>query len=111
MAKDTHNGSIVNYTQQSGNGTIGGGTIVTIGVYQPGMLFWASPVGDIFTGDSAPMQGADISNWTTADSIDILDMLGTKTTVAYAQPQLGGTIDFTHVHVSLPVAADIAPVH
>jgi hypothetical protein len=95
VSQDTHSGSIVNYTQQSGNGTIGGGTIVTIGVYQPGMLFWASPVGDVFTGDSAPMQGADISNWTTADSIDILDMLGTKTTVAYVQANGQGTITVT----------------
>ncbi len=95
VAKDTHNGSVVNYTQQSGNGTVGGGTIVTIGVYQPGMLFWASPVGDVFTGDAAPMQGADISNWTTADSIDILDMLGSKATVTYAQASGLGTITVT----------------
>jgi ABC-2 type transport system ATP-binding protein len=29
------------------------------------------------------------------------------TTVAYARPQLGGSIDFTRIHVSLPVAAAI----
>ena len=31
------------------------------------------------------------------------------TTVAYAPPRLGGTIDFTHIHIALPVASDIHP--
>jgi ABC-2 type transport system ATP-binding protein len=31
------------------------------------------------------------------------------TTVAYAQPRLGGAVDFTHVHLVLPVAAGITP--
>jgi ABC-2 type transport system ATP-binding protein len=31
------------------------------------------------------------------------------TSTAYAQPRLGGTIDFTGVHVSLPTAADLLP--
>ena len=31
------------------------------------------------------------------------------TTVAYAQPRLGGDVDFLHIHVSLPVAATIRP--
>jgi hypothetical protein len=100
VSKDTHNGSIVNYTQQAP-----GSTVVTLGVYQPNMLFWASPVGDVFEGNSANMAGADISNWTTADSIDIVDMLGTKTTVAYVQANGQGTItvtDGTHTdHVTL----------
>jgi hypothetical protein len=90
VALDTHSGSIVNYTQQTQ-----GGPAVTIGVYQPKMLFWASSVGDIFTGQAATVQGADISNWTTADRLDIIDMLGTKTTVAYVQASGQGTITVT----------------
>jgi hypothetical protein len=105
VSADTHNGSIVNYTQQTRGGGVGGGTIVTIGVYQPHMLFWASPVGDIFTGPAADMQGASINNWTTADSLDIVDMAGTKATVAYVQGSGQGTItvtDGTHTdHVTL----------
>jgi hypothetical protein len=105
VSADTHNGSIVNYTQQTRGGGVGGGTIVTIGVYQPHMLFWASPVGDIFTGPAADMQGASINNWTTADSIDIVDMTGTKATVAYVQGSGQGAItvtDGTHTdHVTL----------
>jgi ABC-2 type transport system ATP-binding protein len=31
------------------------------------------------------------------------------TTVAYAQPRLGGDVDFLHIHVSLPVVATIRP--
>jgi ABC-2 type transport system ATP-binding protein len=31
------------------------------------------------------------------------------TTVAYAPPRLGGNIDFTHIHIALPVASDIQP--
>jgi ABC-2 type transport system ATP-binding protein len=31
------------------------------------------------------------------------------TTVAYAQPRLGGTVDFTQIHLSLPVASHITP--
>jgi len=105
VSADTHNGSIVNYTQQTRGGGVGGGTIVTIGVYQPHMLFWASPVGDIFTGPAADMQGTSINNWTTADSLDIVDMNGAKATVAYVQASGQGTItvtDGTHTdHVTL----------
>jgi ABC-2 type transport system ATP-binding protein len=31
------------------------------------------------------------------------------TTVAYAQPRLGGAVDFTQIHLSLPVASHITP--
>ncbi len=41
----------------------------------------------------------------------VIELQLVATTVAYAPPQLGGTIDFTHIHVALPVAADITPVH
>jgi hypothetical protein len=41
------------------------------------------------------MQGAEISNWSTSDSLDFVDMLGTKTTVAYVQASGQGTITVT----------------
>jgi hypothetical protein len=90
VSHDTHNGSIVNYTQQAQ-----GSNAVSISVYQPSMLFWASPVGDEFTGTAANMAGADISNWTSNDSLDFVDMLGTNTTVAYVQASGQGTITVT----------------
>ena len=31
------------------------------------------------------------------------------TTVAYAPPQLGGSITFSTIHVTLPVAASLTP--
>ncbi len=31
------------------------------------------------------------------------------TTVAFAQPRLGGSVDFTHIGISLPVAAGLTP--
>jgi hypothetical protein len=100
VGTDTHNGSLVNYTAQSGGGGGGGGgTITTISVGQPKMLFWASPVGDIFQGTSANLQGASISNWTTTDSLDLTDYLGSKTSVSYAQANGQGIItvsDGTH---------------
>jgi len=37
-----------------------------------------------------------------------LDLQVVATTVAYAQPRLGGSVHFAHIGVSLPVAA-IAP--
>ena len=37
----------------------------------------------------------------------ILQLVATST--AYAQPRLGGTIDFTGIHLSLPTAADLLP--
>jgi ABC-2 type transport system ATP-binding protein len=40
---------------------------------------------------------------------DRLDLQLVATTVAYAPPRLGGSIEFTAVHVTLPVAAHITP--
>ena len=90
VGADTHAGSDINYLQQ----TAGSGT-ATIAVTEPRMLFWASPVGDVFTGTSANLQGATLANFSTADSLDFVDMLGTKTTVAYAQATGQGTITVT----------------
>jgi hypothetical protein len=47
----------------------------------------------------------------TGEPHAVIELQLVATTVAYAQPQLGGSIDFTHIHVALPVAADITPVH
>ncbi len=38
-----------------------------------------------------------------------LELQLVATTVAYAQPQLGGSVDFTEVHLSLPTSADLTP--
>jgi ABC-2 type transport system ATP-binding protein len=38
-----------------------------------------------------------------------LELQLVATTVAYAQPRLGGSVDFTQVHLSLPVASTIEP--
>jgi fibronectin-binding autotransporter adhesin len=95
VGADTHGGDLVNYVQQGGGGGQGGGTITTIGVTESKMLFWASPVGDIFTGTAANMQGANIANWTTADSLDFVDYLGNQTRVSYAQANGQGTITVT----------------
>ncbi len=45
-----------------------------LNVYQPGMLFWTTPSGDILQGSSANLNGADACNWSAASSIDITDM-------------------------------------
>lgn len=95
---DHHGGTLVTYTQQSA-----GGTAAVIGVSQPKMLFWASPVGDEFQGASANLAGATIANWTGADSLDFIDFLGTKTTVSYVQASGQGTITVTDGNVSASV--------
>ncbi|MEJ0048233.1 MAG: hypothetical protein WDN04_20505 [Rhodospirillales bacterium] len=94
IGSDHHGGASVLYTQQSGGG-IGGGTITTIAANQPGMMFWASPVGDIFTGTAGNMAGAEIFNFGLTDSLDFVDFLGTKTTVSYAQANGQGVITVT----------------
>jgi hypothetical protein len=96
VGADRHGGDSVLYTAQSGGGGgQGGGTATILGVSQPKMLFWASPVGDEFQGTAANLSGAQIANWTTADSLDFSDMAGTNTTVVYAQATGQGTITVT----------------
>jgi ABC-2 type transport system ATP-binding protein len=38
-----------------------------------------------------------------------LELQLVATTVAYAQPQLGGSVDFTAIHLSLPTSATFTP--
>jgi hypothetical protein len=92
VGANTHAGASITYVNQKLGGGVGGGTITTIAVPEPNMLFWASPVGDIFTGTGADLNGGTISNWTTADSLDFVDFLGNQTTVVYAQATGQGTI-------------------
>lgn len=94
IGSDHHGGDSVLYTQQSSGG-VGGDTIVTIGVTEPNMMFWASPIGDIFSGTAANMQGAEIFNFGTTDSLDFVDYLGNQTTVSYAQATGQGVITVT----------------
>ncbi len=68
---DVHGGATVSYTPQK-VGT--GSTVLLVPVSQPGMLFWASPAGDVFEGPSADLAGARIANWSAADSLDITDL-------------------------------------
>ena len=98
VGADTHGGDLVSYVQQSSGGGQGGGTITTIGVTEPKMLFWASPVGDVFTGTAANMQGAEIANWSGSDSLDFVDYLGNQTRVSYVQANGQGTITVTDGH-------------
>ena len=90
VGSDHHSGDTVLYTAQSNGGSP---TILAVG--QPKMLFWASPLGDEFQGASTNINGAEIANWTTTDSLDFVDFLGTKTTVAYSQATGQGTITVT----------------
>jgi fibronectin-binding autotransporter adhesin len=104
VASDHHGGDLVTYTQQSsGGGGTGGGNITIIEATQPKMLFWASPYGDEFQGASANLNGAVVANWTTTDTLDFVDLLGTKTTVAYAQASGQGTITVTEGNLSASV--------
>jgi len=93
VGSDHHGGETVTYTGQIGPG--GTGTLATIGVNQPGMMFWACGAGDIFTGTAANMDGGEIFNFGTTDSLDFTDYLGTKTTVSYAQASGQGVITVT----------------
>ncbi len=83
---DAHGGATIMFTQQ----TPGLGALpALIGVGQPGMLFWASPAGDVFQGSSANVAGAHISNWSGADSLDITDMApATASLTAVQTPNL-----------------------
>ncbi len=92
VGANSHAGASITYVNQKLGGGVGGGTITTIGVPESHMLFWASPVGDIFTGTGANLLGANIGNWSGADSLDFVDFLGNQTTVAYAQATGQGTI-------------------
>ncbi len=70
---DAHGGATVMLTPQSlSTGGGSGPAVITVG--QPNMLFWASPVGDVFKGPAADISGAHIGNWSAADSIDITDL-------------------------------------
>jgi hypothetical protein len=90
VGADTHLGSVINYlAQPQGSGA------ATITAYEPKMLFWASPMGDEFQGSSTNLQDSLIANFGTTDSLDFVDMLGTKTTVSYVQATGQGTITVT----------------
>jgi hypothetical protein len=90
VGSDHHGGDTVLYTAQAN-----GSSQAVLAVGQPAMLFWASPVGDEFQGTGANISGAEIANWTTADSLDFVDYLGTQTTVVYSQATGQGTITVT----------------
>ena len=44
----------------------------------------------------------------TATPSSRLELQMVATTVAYSQPQLGGSVDFTQIHLALPVASGLA---
>jgi ABC-2 type transport system ATP-binding protein len=68
-----------------------------------------TPIQVVLDGDthsiSLPMEMVAF----TATPASHLELQLVATTVAYAQPRLGGSIDFTQVHLSLPVASTIKP--
>ena len=45
----------------------------------------------------------------TGSPNDHIELQLVATTVAYALPRLGGSIDFTHIRIALPVASDLQP--
>jgi hypothetical protein len=79
VGRDKWGGSTIAVTSQ----TIGGGS-ATIAVTQPGMLFWASPAGDFFTGPTADLNGARIGNWITADRLDFTDLSPASVSLSYS---------------------------
>ena len=89
-APDGHGGTDITYTAQAhGSGTI------AIAANAPAMLFWASPVGDIFNGPSNDLNGARIGNWGINDALDIQDMLAANTQLSYVQGNGQGTLSLT----------------
>ena len=40
---------------------------------------------------------------------DHIELQLVATTVAYGTPRLGGSVQFTHIHIALPVASGITP--
>jgi hypothetical protein len=79
VGRDKWGGSTIAVTSQ----TIGGGA-ATIAVAQPGMLFWASPAGDVFAGPTADLNGARIGNWITADRLDFTDLSPASVSLSYS---------------------------
>ncbi len=78
--RDVHGGATIVFTPQApGSGQ------ALLPVSQSAMLFWASPAGDEFQGQSANIAGAHISNWSAADSIDITDMSPATATLMAVQ--------------------------
>ncbi len=83
---DAHGGATISITPQTpGAGGGSGGAPALLSVTQPGMLFWASPAGDVFQGTSANIAGAHISNWSSADSIDVTDMMSATARLTVTQ--------------------------
>jgi hypothetical protein len=80
--RDAHGGATITITPQ----TVGKGSMpALLPVTQSGMLFWASPAGDVFSGPSADVNGAHVSNWSAADSIDLTDMNAGAATLSLSQ--------------------------
>ena len=94
--RDVHGGATIAFTQQTaGTGGNSGGAPALIAVTQPNMLFWASPAGDTFQGTAAALQGAHISNWGPADSLDITDLAPANAHLATSQGAGLDTITIT----------------
>jgi hypothetical protein len=69
---DGHGGATIAITPK-GTGGVGAGPPV-LSVYQPNMMFWTTPSGDILQGDCANMNGTDLCNWANTSSLDITDL-------------------------------------
>jgi hypothetical protein len=69
---DGHGGATIAITPK-GTGGVGAGPTV-LSVYQPHMMFWTTPSGDILQGTSANMNGTDLCNWANTSSLDITDL-------------------------------------
>jgi hypothetical protein len=63
------------------------------------MVFWASPDGDEFQGDTWNQHGTVIGDWGSLDSLDFTDMNLSSATETYTQASGTGTLtvsDGTH---------------
>jgi fibronectin-binding autotransporter adhesin len=107
---DGHAGSDIQFNAQKQ-----GGPTLTITLNQPNMLFWASPVGDEFSGPTWEMNDITIWNWSTADSLDFTDMNEGTTSVSYTQGASAGTLTVTDGsktgHIFLPGSFNGAGFH
>jgi hypothetical protein len=84
-APDGQGGTAITFTPQTGGTGSAGGAPSVIQVGKPGMLFWASSGGDVFKSASTTLTGAHIANWTSADSLDVTDMISSKASLTLKQ--------------------------
>lgn len=69
---DGHGGATISITPKGTGGVNGGPPVLS--VYQPNMMFWTTPSGDILEGKSANFSDTHMCNWANTSSLDITDL-------------------------------------